>query len=93
MAYVMRGLIAAAWDRNAGNELTCPDCGTYHMRFTGGELPYGDGLWQCDSCGFELNEDMLDTALEYEEIWNYDGEASDEELGFEPSDWFIPPKQ
>lgn len=38
------------------------DCGS-EMNFYGhdntGDFPYGEGLWKCDSCGFEIKEDEL----------------------------------
>lgn len=40
----------------------CPNCSSA-MDFYGhdedGDFPYGEGYWECDSCGFKVSEDDL----------------------------------
>lgn len=38
---------------------TCPQCGAT-MDFHGGDLPIGEGYWDCPSCGFSFKENDLD---------------------------------
>ena len=41
---------------------TCPNCGST-MEFHGGDLDYGDGYWDCSSCGYTFTEDDLEEFL------------------------------
>lgn len=36
----------------------CPNCGG-RMTFHGGDLTYGEGYWDCDSCDYSFTEDEL----------------------------------
>lgn len=36
----------------------CPNCGGT-MTFHGGELSYGNGYWDCDSCDYTFTEDEM----------------------------------
>lgn len=42
----------------------CPHCGAT-MNFTGGDLPIGEGHWDCDNCGYNFKEDDLDKAHDW----------------------------
>lgn len=37
----------------------CPECGE-KMKFYGGDRAYGDGYWECSSCGYTFTESDLD---------------------------------
>lgn len=40
----------------------CPRCGNtmdFHFHNDSGDLAYGEGYWECDSCGFKITEDDL----------------------------------
>ena len=41
----------------------CPQCGK-RMTFHGGDLPLGDGYWECSRCGFSFSEDELEEHLD-----------------------------
>ena len=36
----------------------CPRCGET-MQFHGGDLPLGEGYWDCSNCGFMVKENEL----------------------------------
>ena len=36
----------------------CPECGS-KMKFYGGDRAYGDGYWECSSCGYSFTENDL----------------------------------
>ena len=41
----------------------CPQCGK-RMSFTGGDLSYGEGHWDCDNCGYSFTEDEMNEYLD-----------------------------
>ena len=40
----------------------CPKCGGT-MTFWGGDLAYGEGHWDCSSCGYSFTENKLNEYL------------------------------
>ena len=42
---------------------TCPQCGS-QMDFYGGDLPIGDGHWDCENCGYSFTEDEMNEYLD-----------------------------
>ncbi len=41
----------------------CPQCGK-RMTFHGGDLPLGDGYWECNNCCYSFSEDELEEHLD-----------------------------
>lgn len=41
----------------------CPECGK-RMDFYGGDLPAGEGHWDCDNCGYSFTEDEMNEHLD-----------------------------
>ena len=50
----------------------CPRCGAI-MTFYGGDLPLGEGHWDCPECGFGVTEEELEPYKDRanDEPWRY----------------------
>lgn len=59
----LKNAVDYPWDSDfEADHPTCPDCGNT-MNFYGhddsGDFEYGEGYWECDSCGFKITENDL----------------------------------
>lgn len=62
----LRQLANDVYDGFAGRDTDhpkCPQCGK-RMSFTGGDLPHGEGHWDCDNCGYNFTEDEMNEYLD-----------------------------
>lgn len=41
----------------------CPQCGK-RMNFIGGDLPEGEGHWDCNNCGYSFTENEMNEYLD-----------------------------
>lgn len=56
----LRNAVDYPWDSDIDSDHpNCPRCGgtmDFHGHDDDGDFAYGEGYWECDSCGFKVTE-------------------------------------